>query len=97
MSEGANAKVASLTAPDKKEMSIHAMNQVFHNTTIDSEGKCKSFWTVTKETMSMADGGKTKATDILVKTEPAALVATKAMVQEAKKKNVAKRHPHPGM
>jgi hypothetical protein len=35
-----------------------------------------SLWTMTKETMGMAEGGKSKATDVLVGTEPEALVAS---------------------
>jgi len=96
MSEEGKVKDPS-TGPQKKEASIDEIKQVFHNTPVESGGEHKSLWTMTKETMGMADGGKTKATDTLIDTEPEALIAVKAMVQEAKEKDASKRHPHPGM
>lgn len=96
MSDGTEAKKAT-AGSEKKDASIHEIKNLFHNTTTESGGQHKSLWTMTIETMGMADGGKSKATDTLIDTEPEALEQIKARVQDAKEKDAAKKHPHTGM
>jgi hypothetical protein len=101
MSEEAK-ETAAAAAPandgsQQEQKSIHELKKVMHNTTVESNGEHKSLWTMTKETMGMADGGKSKATDTLVDTEPEALVAIKKMIAEAKQKDASSKKPHPGM
>lgn len=101
MSEEAK-ETAAAAAPandgsQQEQTSIHELKKVMHNTTVESNGEHKSLWIMTKETMGMADGGKSKATDTLVDTEPEALVAIKKMIAEAKQKDASSKKPHPGM
>lgn len=90
---------AAPDASDKKEesASMHDLKNLLHNTKCESGGETKSLWQMTKETMGMADGGKSKSTDVLVETEDEALVAIKNMIQKAKEKDATKKHPRAGM
>ena len=96
MSDDAKRKEASTAASaapaQDKEASIDEIKRVFHEKTVESGGEKKSLWAMTKETMGMADGGKTKKTDNLIGTELEALAAIKVKVQEAKEND----HKHPG-
>lgn len=85
------------SATEEKDASLHDLKKLMHETKVQDGGEHKSLWQMTKETMGMAEGGKTKSTDTLVDTEPEALSAIKQMIEQAKEKDAARKHPHPGM
>ena len=61
--------------------SLAEMKNAFQNSILENG---KSVWAMTMETLHMADGGKSKKTDVVVETREEAVEAIKKMVREAK-------------
>lgn len=82
----------SSSKDSKKTSSVAAIKKAFVDTEVEHNGEKKSIWQSYKEIFSMADGGKSKATDDFVDTEAAALESIKAKIAAVKEHD--KKNPH---
>ena len=78
----AKEMAATASATNSSSSILSDMKKVFHDTKVDG----KSVWTVSMETLTMADGGKWKKNDRIAHTEPEALEIMHEMIRQAKEK-----------